>query len=125
MAILLVQLSERRQRNVNKLNVSKTCTVWNAGYEGLEHTKCPERCSRRLSSCGARGKSSSLQRGRREFKVGTTKPVNFLLGGGQEVEEINAIESSQRMRGRDGSGGGKERVGRRARRLEEGQLGHH
>lgn len=37
--------------------------------------------------------------------MGTAKPVNFLLEGGQEVEEINAIESSRRMRGRDGSGG--------------------
>lgn len=62
--------------------------------------------------------------------MGTAKPVNFLLEGGQEVEEINAIESSRRMRGRDGSGGGMERraerrAGRRGRRLEEGQLGHH
>lgn len=59
-------------------------------------------------------KAAACKRGRRHaFKVGTAKPVNFLLGG-QEVDEINAIESSRRMRGRDGSGGGGGAAGRAA-----------
>ena len=31
----------------------------------------------------------------------TATPVNLLLGGGQEVEGINTIESTQSMRGRE------------------------
>lgn len=46
-------------------------------------------------------------------------PVNLPLKGGQEVEGINAIESTQSMRGREGRDGEMEQGGWRQCRLGE------